>query len=174
MQASSGYHRFWPKGRGIYCSKDKKILVWVNEGDHLRIISMQNRGSVKNVFAQFSKAVNIIEILLKKETGKDSVFLTDPILGSITCCPTNLGTGIRASVHLLIPKLIKSIGFGEIDAIAKTMNCQARGSYGEHSDVIDRVDISNLRRLGMSERELVEDMIKCANALAKMEDEVVV
>lgn len=173
MQASSGYHRFWPNGRGIYCSKDKKFLVWVNEGDHLRIISMQNRGSVKNVFAQFSKGVNIIETLLKKETGNGSVFLTDPILGSITCCPTNLGTGIRASVHLLIPKLIKSIGFEEIDAIAKTMNCQARGSSGEHSDVIDRVDISNLRRLGMSERELVEDMIKCANALAKMEDEVV-
>ncbi len=52
------------------------------------------------------------------------------------------------------------------------MNCQARGSSGEHSKVIDRIDISNWRRLGFAENKLVEDMIKCANLLAKKEDEV--
>lgn len=40
MQAGSGYHLHWPIGRGIFVSKDKKFLMWINEGDHLRIISM--------------------------------------------------------------------------------------------------------------------------------------
>jgi creatine kinase len=44
---------------------------------------------------------------------------------------------------------------------------------GEHTEVVDRIDISNWRRLGFSEFNLVKDMINCANALAKMEDELV-
>jgi creatine kinase len=50
------------------------------------------------------------------------------------------------------------------------MNCQARGSSGEHSKVVDRIDISNWRRLGFTEFSLVEDMIKCANLLSEMEN----
>lgn len=41
MQAASGYHQFWPEGRGIFVSHDKKFLLWIGEGDHLRIISME-------------------------------------------------------------------------------------------------------------------------------------
>jgi len=41
MQASSGYHQDWPHGRGIFVAKDKKFLLWINEGDHIRIISME-------------------------------------------------------------------------------------------------------------------------------------
>ncbi len=78
---------------------------------------------------------------------------------------------MRGSVHILLPKLIKKIGFDKIDEIARTMNCQARGSSGEHSEVIDRIDISNWRRLGFGEADLVQDMIKCANHFSKMEDE---
>ena len=51
------------------------------------------------------------------------------------------------------------------------MNCQARGTMGEHTEVVDRIDISNWRRLGFSEFNLVKDMINCANALSKLEDE---
>jgi len=171
MQAASGYHRFWPHGRGIFVSKDKKFLLWINEGDHCRIISMEQGGDVKSVFSRLGRGVAAIEKGLKKETGEDPVFMSNPILGMVTCCPTNVGTGMRGSVHILVPKLIKSIGFEKIDEIARGMNCQARGSTGEHSEVIDRIDISNWRRLGFPEYELVQDMIKCVNKLADMEDE---
>ncbi|XP_052768726.1 arginine kinase-like [Mya arenaria] len=172
MQAASGYHRFWPHGRGIFVSHDKKFLVWVNEGDHLRIISMESGGDVKAVFERFNRAVTTIERLLKKLTNKDTVFMSDPMLGMITCCPSNLGTGLRASVHCLVPKLIKKIGFEKIDDIARSIQCQARGTSGEHSQVIDRVDVSNWRRLGFTEYELIQDMIRCINKLADMEGEV--
>jgi len=41
MQAASGYHSYWPKGRGIFHNNDKTFLLWINEGDHCRIISME-------------------------------------------------------------------------------------------------------------------------------------
>ncbi|XP_057303025.1 arginine kinase-like isoform X2 [Hydractinia symbiolongicarpus] len=170
MQAASGYHQYWPEGRGIFCSKDKTFLLWINEGDHLRIISMEKGGDVKRVFERLARGAKAIEEGLKKITQKEDVFMSDPMLGMVTCCPTNLGTGMRGSVHILVPKLIKSMGFEKIDELARTMNCQARGSTGEHSEVIDRIDVSNWRRLGFPEYVLVQDMITFANKLAEMED----
>jgi protein-arginine kinase len=142
--------------------------MWVNEGDHLRIISMEKGGDVKKVFERLGRAVRTIESILKEVTGKETVFMSDPTLGMITCCPSNLGTGMRASFHILVPKLIKKLGLNGIDKFAHEMNCQARGSSGEHSDSIDRIDISNWRRLGFKECDLIQDMINCANKLAEM------
>ena len=172
MQAASGYHAHWPYGRGIFISESEEFLTWLNEGDHLRMISMEKGGDVKSVFTRLSKAIKLIEDEIKKEKHMNEVFMSDPILGMITCCPSNLGTCMRGSVHILIPKLIKNIGFDEIDKIARSMNCQARGSSGEHSEVVDRIDISNWRRLGLPENVLVQDMIRCANKFAEMEDEI--
>mmetsp|Transcript_9556 Transcript_9556/g.1514 ORF Transcript_9556/g.1514 Transcript_9556/m.1514 type:complete len:82 (+) Transcript_9556:930-1175(+) len=81
--------------------------------------------------------------------------MTHDVLGCITCCPSNIGTGMRGSVHILVPKLIKKHGLEGIDVMARERNCQARGSSGEHSEVIDRIDISNWRRLGFKECDLV-------------------
>lgn len=67
----------------------------------------------------------------------------------------------------MLPKLIKKIGFDEIHKLCLMHNCHARGSSGEHSEVVDRIDISNWRRIGFPEYELIEDMINCANFLAK-------
>lgn len=51
--------RYWPKGRGIYHNKDKTFLVWVNEEDHMRIISMQNGGDVGTVLNRLIRAVKV-------------------------------------------------------------------------------------------------------------------
>ena len=52
MQAASGYHEHWPQGRGIFVNDDKtkKFLLWINEGDHLRIISMQPGAGTQKLF----------------------------------------------------------------------------------------------------------------------------
>ena len=50
---------------------------------------------------------------------------------------------MRGSVHILVPKLIAKIGFDEIDKMCRERNCQARGSSGEHSEVVDRIDVHN-------------------------------
>jgi len=173
MQAASGYHEHWPQGRGIFVSKDKQFLLWINEGDHLRIISMQEGGDVDKVFDRLSRGIAAIEEGLHKVLGsEEGVFMTHPTFGCVTCCPSNLGTGMRGSVHILVPRLIAKMGLEGIDAICRQRQCQARGSTGEHSAVVDRIDISNWRRLGFPEYLLVEDMIKTANYLATLEEEL--
>lgn len=173
MQAASGYHEHWPHGRGVFHNPDKTFVNWVNEGDHIRIISMQNGGDVEEVFMRLSAGAKAIEDGIRRETkALGEIFMMHPKFGAVTCCPSNLGTGMRGSVHILVPKLIKAIGFKAIDKLARERNCQARGSSGEHSEVVDRIDISNWRRIGFPEYELVQDMINCANFLASEEDKL--
>ena len=173
MQAASGYHEHWPEGRGIFVSKNKKFILWLNEGDHLRIISMETGGDVRAVFERLSRGIAAIEKGLQTITGQQDVFMHDENFGMITCCPSNLGTAMRGSVHILVPKLIEKMGLHGIDDACRERNCQARGSTGEHSAVIDRIDISNWRRLGFKECDLVQDMIKTANYLAELEQQLV-
>merc|ERR1711970_1041856 len=89
--------RYWPAGRGIFHNDDKTFLVWVNEEDHLRIISMQKGGDLGEVYRRLVSGVEKIE--------KKIPFSHHNRLGFLTFCPTNLGTTIRASVHIKVPKL---------------------------------------------------------------------
>ena len=170
MQAASGYHVGWPVGRAVFLNKEKTLVNWINEGDHIRIISMQMGADVKGTFALLTKGANAIEEGVQNITGAENSYMMHPKFGAITCCPSNLGTGMRASVHIYIPKLIKAWGFEKIDQECRKRLCQARGSSGEHSEVVDFVDISNWRRMGAAEYSLIEDMIKCVNWIVGQED----
>jgi len=123
MQAASGYHEHWPKGRGVFHNNSKTFLNWLNEGDHLRLISMEQGGDVLGVFTRLAKGVKLIEEGVKKETGAEEAFMMHPIFGSLSCCPSNIGTGMRGSVHIVVPKLIASIGFEAIDKMCRERNC---------------------------------------------------
>merc|ERR1711881_750898 len=97
----AGMERDWPEGRGIFHNKDKPFLVWVNEEDQLRIISMQKGGDVKGVFERLARGIAAVGDSVKAESGKE--FLLSPKFGYVHSCPTNLGTGMRASVHVDLP-----------------------------------------------------------------------
>ena len=89
-------------------------------------------------------------------------------LGYITSCPTNLGTAMRASVHIKLPKLGKNMELFE--SITKKYYLQIRGINGEHSKSIGGVyDISNKRRLGITEVECVQNMYDGVKALIETE-----
>lgn len=90
-------NRDWPKNRGIFHNNEKTFLVWVNEEDQLRIISMQQGSDIGAVFTRLTTALEHFETVAK--------FSKDPHLGYITSCPTNLGTAMRASVHIHLPLL---------------------------------------------------------------------
>jgi len=92
-------NRDWPSGRGIFHNEKKTFLIWVNEEDQLRIISMQKGAGIAEVFARLCSAATKIEEV--------ATFAHDEHLGYITSCPTNLGTAMRASVHIKLPKLMK-------------------------------------------------------------------
>ncbi len=155
-----GLNRNWPEGRGIYHNTDKTFLVWVNEEDQLRIISMQQGGDIKEVFTRLVSAIKSIETKVP--------FSYNDHLGYITSCPTNLGTAMRASVHIAVPKLAEDMD--AFKAITDKHHLQIRGIHGEHSQSEGGVyDISNLRRLGITEVEAVQDMYDGVVALITAE-----
>ena len=157
---AAGLNRNWPSGRGIYHNEEKTFLVWVNEEDQLRIISMQSGGDIKEVFTRLTKAISKIEEKIE--------FLYDNHLGYITSCPTNLGTAMRASVHIKLPNL--GVNMKKFEEITQKYHLQIRGIDGEHSQSIGGVyDISNKRRLGVTEVQCVQDMYDGVVELIKEE-----
>ena len=163
LQAANA-SRYWPTGRGIFHNKEKTFLVWVGEEDHLRIISMQSGGHVGEVFGRLVEGIKAIEGLMK--------FSSDPRLGWLTFCPTNLGTAIRASVHITLPLLAQG-GMDKLQEVADKFQLQVRGSSGEHSEAVGgKYDISNRERMGVTEFEAVEKMYKGVAELISMEKEL--
>ncbi len=161
---TAGLNRDWPAGRGIYHNNDKTFLVWVNEEDQLRIISMQKGGDIKEVFTRLVNAIKRIETRVP--------FSYNDHLGYITSCPTNLGTAMRASVHIAVPKLAKDME--SFKAITDKYHLQIRGIHGEHSESEGGIyDISNRRRLGITEVEAVQDMADGVTALIAAEKALV-
>jgi len=151
--------RYWPSGRGIFHNKNKTFLVWVNEEDHLRIISMQNGGNVGEVLGRLIKGVKTVE--------KAVPFSRDDRLGWLTFCPTNLGTTVRASVHMKIPKVAAKKDFKKI---CDDLKLQPRGIHGEHSESEGGVfDVSNKARLGLTEYQAVKVMYDGVKKLIELE-----
>lgn len=167
--SNCGAARDWPDARGIFHNKDKTFLVWVNEEDHMRCIAMQDGGNVKEVFVRWANAINSIEKSLNKAGYH---YAHDEHLGYITTCPSNVGTGLRASVMLKLPKLYKKLGVHKLEELADSLGLQARGGRGEHSPPgpNGEFDISNKGRIGASEVELVQRMIDGVDKLIAMEE----
>lgn len=152
--------RYWPTGRGIYHNDAKTFLVWCNEEDHLRIISMQMGGDLGQVYRRLVTAVNDIE--------KRIPFSHHDRLGFLTFCPTNLGTTIRASVHIKVPKL--AANKAKLEEVAAKYNLQVRGTRGEHTEAEGGIyDISNKRRMGLTEYDAVKEMYDGIAELIKIE-----
>merc|ERR1712183_552774 len=159
----AGMERDWPEGRGIFHNKDKTFLTWVNEEDQLRIISMQGGGDVKGVFGRLARGIAAVGDSAKTESGKE--FMLDPKYGYVHSCPTNLGTGMRASVHVDLPGYTKE-GVTILQARCEALALQPRGTRGESGGQTGvTYDISNKHRLGYSEVELVQKMIDGVNTL---------
>eukprot|EP00092_Neocalanus_flemingeri_P036825 GFUD01040086.1.p1 GENE.GFUD01040086.1~~GFUD01040086.1.p1 ORF type:complete len:356 (-),score=78.15 GFUD01040086.1:66-1133(-) len=161
----AGMERDWPEGRGIFHNKEKTFLTWVNEEDQLRIISMQKGGDVKAVFARLATGIKAVGDSVKTESGKE--FMLDGKYGYIHSCPTNLGTGMRASVHVDLPGWTKE-GLATLQARCEELHLQPRGTRGESGGQTGvTYDISNKHRLGYSEVQLIQKMIDGVNTLYK-------
>jgi len=126
---------------------------------------MQKGADLLAVFTRLSIAAGEIEKVAK--------FAHDDHLGYITSCPTNCGTALRASVHICLPNLGKKENKERFDAIANKYYVQIRGIHGEHTETDDGIfDISNRRRLGRSEVDLVQDMYDGVKAMIEAEKEL--
>jgi len=160
---AAGLNRDWPDARGIFHNPSKTFLVWVNEEDQLRIISMEPGAELQRVFARLARALAELERRL--------TFAYSERLGYLTSCPTNLGTAMRASVHIRLPGL--AADEARLKALAAKHGLQVRGTHGEHSQSEGAVyDVSNKRRLGITEVEAVRQLAEGVAALIAAEQRI--
>jgi len=161
---ASGMARDWPDARGIWHNDAKNFLVWINEEDHLRLISMELGGNINAVFRRFCDGINQVEKHMKA-SGHE--YMWNEHLGFVLTCPSNLGTGVRAGVHVKVPHLSKRADF---DALLGKLRLQKRGTGGVDTASTDGTfDISNADRIGFSEVELVQMVIDGIELLIQFE-----
>jgi len=161
----AGISNDWPYGRGMYVSRDEDFLVWVGEEDHLRIMSMRTGGNLSALFARLHAGLTILQGLLPEFAMSDKY-------GAVASCPTNLGAGMRSSLHMKLPRLTK--GGTDLDTVtaeAKKLGLAVRGAGGEHSaaGADGLVDISPSARLGVSEMVIMQRLYDGVAKLWEME-----
>jgi len=167
---AAGMERDWPEGRGIFHNAEKTFLLWVNEEDQMRIISMQKGGDIKEVFSRLARGIQAVGESVKAECGKD--FALSEQYGYIHSCPTNLGTGMRASVMIDLPGYTKE-GLDALKKRCEELAVQPRGTRGESGGFDGfTYDVSNKHRLGYSEVQLIQVMVDGCNTLWKEDQEL--
>jgi len=167
---AAGMERDWPEGRGIFHNAEKTFLLWVNEEDQMRIISMQKGGDIKEVFSRLARGIKAVGDSVKAECGKD--FALSEQYGYIHSCPTNLGTGMRASVMIDLPGYTKE-GLDALKKRCEELAVQPRGTRGESGGFDGfTYDVSNKHRLGYSEVQLIQVMVDGCNTLWKEDQEL--
>lgn len=152
------------KGRALILKNDESVSVMINEEDHIRIQSISAGLEFENAF---NAALEIEKII-----GKSNDYAYDKKFGYLTECPTNLGTGLRASAMLHLPALEK-IGVLErmFNSIAK-FGVAIRGTFGEGTKAKNSMyQISNQVTLGHSEKDLIENVKNIINQLISKEKE---
>lgn len=147
---------------GLVLSKDESISIMINEEDHLRIQVIFPGLQLNKSWELCDTLDDLIEDRLEYAYSEE--------LGYLTCCPTNVGTGLRASVMVHLPALT-ILGYvnNVIDAVSK-LGIVVRGIYGEGSEVMGNMyQVSNQVSLGQSEEEIVANITSIANRIIEQE-----
>ena len=150
------------KGKLLITTEDETISIMVGEEDHLRIQVILKSFDIE-------KAYEIAD-MLDTELDKHLHFAFDKRLGFLTQCPTNLGTGMRASVMMHLPALRESRTVSRIANNLSKLGLIIRGAYGEDSDPAgDMYQISNQVTLGISEKAAVQNLKSITEQLVNSE-----
>jgi protein arginine kinase len=139
------------RGSGLVLREDERVSVMVNEEDHMRLQAMSPGLDLKGIW-------KIIDGL-DNEIDKNADYAFSPKLGYMTACPTNVGTGMRASVMLHLPGLVL---MNEINPVVKGMGkigLAVRGLWGEGTEAIGNMfQISNQITLGEKEEDIISNI----------------
>lgn len=150
------------EGRALILSKDKTMSIMINEEDHIRLQILYKDLSLEQAYDTADK----LDTLLDENLD----FAFDEKLGYITQCPTNLGTGMRASVMLHLPALERGKAIGRIAGNLSKLGLTIRGAYGEGSEPEGAMyQLSNQVTLGISEKSAIENLKNIAEQLVAQE-----
>jgi len=147
---------------GVAVLLNGPVGVMVNEEDHLRLQGMASGFALEAAYAAVQS--------LDDELGKLLPFAFHPEFGYLTSCPTNAGTGLRASVLIHLPGLVLTKEIGKVLQGLTQVGLTFRGLYGEGSEVVGNFfQLSNQTTLGKSEAELLDHLGKIVRQVIEYE-----
>lgn len=150
---------------GVLVKDDETISIMLNEEDHIRIQAISPGDNIDEAFDLADKIDNLIEESVEYAFSEK--------YGYLTSCPTNVGTGLRASYMMHLPQLEKTGQMRSlVQAIAK-FGITVRGIYGEGSDAMGCIyQVSNQVTLGQSEHDIIDNLKRVAAIIVKREIEL--
>ncbi|MFF2890662.1 protein arginine kinase [Paenibacillus sp. NPDC057967] len=150
------------RGGAVILSEDEAVSIMINEEDHLRIQCLYPGFQIGEAWTLASGIDDIFE------EAADYAF--DEKRGYLTTCPTNVGTGIRASVMMHLPALVLTQHINRILTAVTQVGLAVRGLYGEGSEALGNLfQISNQTTLGQSEDEIIENLHGVAKQIIEHE-----
>ena len=152
------------RATAVLLAAQDPLSVMVNEEDHLRL-----QGLVSGL--RLKEAWNLVD-RLDEELGQELPYAYHHEFGFLTSCPTNVGSGLRASVLVHLPALVLTKEIGKVLQGLGQVGLTFRGLYGEGSEVVGNFfQLSNQTTLGKSEEELIEHLDKIVRQVIQYEDQ---
>jgi protein arginine kinase len=156
-----------PEGRarsGATVLVQDRLGVMLNEEDHLRLQGLHSGFALEQTYAEVDR--------LDAELGQRLAFAFHAEFGYLTSCPTNVGTGLRASVLIHLPGLVLTKEISKVLQGLAQVGLTFRGLYGEGSEVVGNFfQLSNQTTLGSSESELLDHLGKMVRQVMDYEEQ---
>jgi protein arginine kinase len=142
--------------------EDETVSIMINEEDHIRLQCITGGFNLNEPYDMVNKLDNLIEEKVD--------FAFDEKFGYITSCPTNIGTGLRASVMIHLPALTMNDEMNEVLKVLTQVGMTIRGLYGEGSKAQGNMyQISNQITLGVSEEDIINNIKAVVNQIINQE-----
>jgi protein arginine kinase len=149
-------------GSAVVMNRRQTLSIMINEEDHLRMQSIRSGLQLKQAFKLVDKIDSALENKLE--------FAYDQHLGYLTACPTNVGTGMRASAMLHLPGLVLSELINQVIQAVSKIGLAVRGLYGEGTEAMGNLfQISNQTTLGEKEDEIINRLSKVIETIIEKE-----
>jgi len=150
------------RGAGVVLSARDPLSIMVNEEDHLRLQSLLSGLRLRDGWGLVDR--------MDEELGQELPLAYHPEFGFLTSCPTNVGTGLRASVLMHLPGLVLTKEIGQVLQGLNQVGLTFRGLYGEGSEVVGNFfQVSNQTTLGKSEEDLVDHLDRIVRQVIQYE-----
>lgn len=151
-----------PHNSAVLMCRDEAVSIMVNEEDHLRIQCLLPGLQLDKALEQANRYDDLLE--------KKLDYAYDEQWGYLTVCPTNVGTGLRASVMVHLPALVLTKQINRVLSAIAQVGLAVRGLYGEGSEIVGNlVQISNQITLGQTEEEIIKNLYGVTRQIVEQE-----
>ncbi|NOT33962.1 MAG: protein arginine kinase, partial [Candidatus Eisenbacteria bacterium] len=149
--------------RGLLIGREERLSIMINEEDHVRLQSLASGFQLHDAYAAVERADDDLDDSLE--------FAFSEEIGYLTACPTNTGTGMRASVLIHLPALVLLKEIQKVITGITQVGLNVRGLYGEHSAPMGNLfQISNQTTLGRTEQDSIESLERVSRQVLEAEE----